>query len=179
MARSQQIPKWCKTIEPEEFKTNIQWRKIDSSNFKKIHYFGDLQGCFTPLKEYFDKYPIIDDELYIFVGDFIDRGIENKAVVQFLLAHHTKKNFVFIEGNHDRNLWKWSNNEKSFGREFQNCTLPELCEGMDSHSGDKLESFKKEIRILFRSFVQLFYHSFGDKDILVSFRQIFIGLISR
>ncbi len=45
-----------------------------------------MKGCFTPLKQYFDKNPMQKDHLYIFVGDLLDRGIENYEVIQFMLS---------------------------------------------------------------------------------------------
>lgn len=53
------------------------------SKYRKIHHIGDIQGCFSILKEYLQE--LEDDECYIFLGDYIDRGIENGKVLKFLL----------------------------------------------------------------------------------------------
>ena len=39
------------------------------SNFNKIVCFGDIHGCFEPLKNYFDENPFNDSNFYIFLGD--------------------------------------------------------------------------------------------------------------
>lgn len=51
------------------------------SKYKKIHHIGDLQGCYSVLKEYIKT--IKEDEFYIFLGDYINRGIENGKVINF------------------------------------------------------------------------------------------------
>ena len=45
---------------------------------EKVVVFGDIHGCYEPLKEYFDKNPFDENTCYIFCGDYIDRGIQNK-----------------------------------------------------------------------------------------------------
>lgn len=81
------------------------------SKYKKIHHIGDLQGCYSVLKEYIKT--IKEDEFYIFLGDYINRGIENGKVIKFLLKICEKENVCLLEGNHERHLIKWANGELS------------------------------------------------------------------
>ena len=75
--------------------------KIDGNKYDKVVIFGDIHNCYDPVKEYFDKNPESDKNLYIFVGDYFDRGIQAKEVLQFCLDHCEKENFVFLQGNHE------------------------------------------------------------------------------
>ena len=75
--------------------------KINGNNYDKVVVFGDIHSCYSPLKEYFDKNPESDKNLYIFVGDYFDRGIQGKEVLQFCLDHCEKENFIFLTGNHE------------------------------------------------------------------------------
>lgn len=51
---------------------------------------------------------LIDERAYyIFLGDYIDRGVENAQIVRFLLAIMECKNICLLEGNHERWLHKW------------------------------------------------------------------------
>ena len=77
--------------------------KINGNNYDKVVVFGDIHNCYSPLKEYFDKNPESDKNLYVFVGDYFDRGIQGKEVLQFCLDHCEKENFVFLQGNHE--IW--------------------------------------------------------------------------
>ena len=104
---TQKIPSGITVLKPDEL--NQIWLKpIDLSEYNKIHHIGDIHGCYTALKEYIDNNGgIKDDEFYIFTGDYIDRGIENAEVVNFLYSIMNKKNIKLLEGNHERWLWNW------------------------------------------------------------------------
>ena len=45
---------------------------------------------------------------YVFVGDYLDRGIENKQVFDLLLNICNKKNVVLLEGNHEAHLFNYA-----------------------------------------------------------------------
>lgn len=77
-------------------------------NINKVVIFGDIHGCYDPLKEYFDKNPFNEQTNYIFVGDYLDRGIQNKEVLEFVISIKDKKNCVFLEGNHEKWLRLYS-----------------------------------------------------------------------
>lgn len=80
---------------------------IDGMQYDKVVVFGDIHNCYDPLKEYFDKNPISDKNLYVFVGDYFDRGIQGKEVLQFCLDNCEKENFIFLTGNHERWIKNW------------------------------------------------------------------------
>ena len=71
--------------------------------YKKIVVIGDIHSCYTPLKEYFDKNPMVDENAYVFLGDWFDRGIEAKETLEFLLSIYNKENVYLLKGNHE--LW--------------------------------------------------------------------------
>lgn len=81
--------------------------KINGNNYDKVVVFGDIHNCYSPLKEYFDKNPESDKSLYVFVGDYFDRGIQGKEVLQFCLDNCEKSNFIFLEGNHCKWVKNW------------------------------------------------------------------------
>lgn len=143
----------------KEFNATSEDLLEDISNYEKIHFIGDLQGSFSPLKEYFDKNNIKDNELYVFVGDYIDRGIENDKCIEFLLNNLYKKNFVFIMGNHEKNLYNCSNNIGLLQDVFEKKTLPQLEE-----NGITKEKMKEAYRgmHLFKFF------KYNDKKLFIS-----------
>ena len=53
-------------------------------------------GRYKTLKEYLDNNPIKEDECYIFVGDYLDRGLQNAETIQLLLQLFKKPNFKFF-----------------------------------------------------------------------------------
>src|SRR5699024_1523453 len=66
-----------KIIKPENFDEIISNNPRDLDKYDKVYVIGDIHGCYSALKEYFDENPINENEAYIFLGDYFDRGIEN------------------------------------------------------------------------------------------------------
>lgn len=98
---------------------------------KEIVIFGDIHGCFTPLKDYFTEHPFDSDVLYIFTGDYLDRGLENDKVLEFMLSIYNKPNVVCLEGNHGKWLRLYASKheedlEKIKSEEFVKGTIPQI-----------------------------------------------------
>ncbi len=156
---TQKIPSGIRGIRPEELDT-IWLKQFDMSSYKRIHHIGDIHGCYTALQTYLsDNGGIKEDEMYIFVGDYIDRGLENAEVVRFLISIMDRKNVLLLEGNHERWLWSWANDTASRSKEFESVTRPIL-----EQSGIR----KKEVRNLYRKFGQCAYYRYEDKVFLVT-----------
>ena len=156
---TQKIPSGIKVIKPDELDT-IWIKMFDLSEYKKIHHIGDIHGCNTALQKYLsDNGGLKDDEMYIFTGDYIDRGLENADVVNFLISIMNKKNVLMLEGNHERWLWLYANDCVGKSKEFELITRPQLEEA-------KID--KKDIRQLYRKFGQCAYYKYGDNIYLVT-----------
>lgn len=156
---TQKIPSGVKVLKPDEL-DSIWLKMIDLSEYKKIHHIGDIHGCNTVLQKYLnDNGGIKDDEFYIFTGDFIDRGIENAEVVEFLISIMDKKNVLMLEGNHERWLTIYGHDGVGKSKEFELVTKPAL---------EETNIDKKQIRQLYRKLAQCAYYKYGDKVFLVT-----------
>ncbi|MCM1050041.1 MAG: AAA family ATPase [Clostridiales bacterium] len=156
---TQKIPSGIKVIKPDEL-NDIWLKMLDLSEYKRIHHIGDIHGCNTVLQKYIsDNGGIKDDEFYIFIGDYIDRGLENVDVVKFLISIKDKKNVLMLEGNHERWLWLYANDCIGKSKEFELITKPQLEEA-------KID--KKDIRQLYRKFGQCAYYKYGNNIYLVT-----------
>lgn len=157
--KTQGIPSGITVIKPEEL-DKVFMKKIDLSEYKAIHHVGDIHGCNTALQKYLNAISgIKDDHFFIFCGDYIDRGIENAEVVQFLLSIKDKPNVLLLEGNHEIHLRKYSEDKKSFSKEFELFTKPAL---------DKAGFNKKDLRQLCRKFAQCAYYTYHGNTYLVT-----------
>lgn len=157
--KTQGIPSGITVIKPEEL-DKVFIKKIDLSEYKAIHHVGDIHGANTALQEYMDEIGgIKDDEFFIFCGDYIDRGIENAEVIQFILSIKDKSNVLLLEGNHEIHLRKYSEDKKSFSKEFELFTKPAL---------DKAGFSKKDLRQLCRKFAQCAYYTYHGNTYLVT-----------
>lgn len=156
---TQKIPSGIKVIKPDEL-DSIWMKMLDLSEYKKVHHIGDIHGCNTALQKYLsDNGGIKDDEFYIFTGDYIDRGLENADVVNFLISIKDKKNVLMLEGNHERWLWLYANDCLGKSKEFELVTRPQL---------EDAKIDKKDIRQLYRKFGQCAYYKYGDNVYLVT-----------
>lgn len=143
----------------DQFKLDdILWHKENLSKWNKIKIIGDIHGCKTVLDEAIPEWE--DDTLYIFVGDLADRGTRNAEMVQFWLDHYNKPNFLFIEGNHERHLRNWANdNYDALTKGFKEETMMELIKaGID----------KAEIRKAARQLQQCLWFRYWGKEYFVS-----------
>lgn len=154
---TQKIPSGIGVISPGEL-DKIWYRPTDLSGYKRIHHIGDIHGCYTVLQEYF-KDGIKEDEAYIFCGDYIDRGIENVKVLNFLLSLIQKPNVFFLEGNHERWLRKWAHGEVSKSPEFEKNTKKELEENNFS---------QKDARIFCSRLGQCCYYTYQGKTVIAT-----------
>lgn len=159
---TQKVPSGVKVIKPEELDT-VLYRPADFSKYKKIHVIGDVHSSYSALQEYL-KDGIKEDNLYIFTGDYLDRGIEPVETVRFLLSIYKLPNVVLLEGNHEQlGLRNYAHNIDDYSRNFKETTLPYLNKATGSG-----EIKKSELRQLCRRFGQVCYFTYGDKKVLVS-----------
>lgn len=111
----------------------INYFTDDLNDYEEVKVIGDIQGCHTVLMEALNNGNLNPTTKYIFSGDLLDRGIENKEVLNFMLSIKNNSNVIFIEGNHDNHLRNWANDswperdgKISMPYEFEHCTLPQL-----------------------------------------------------
>lgn len=155
-----EIRKWCTVIKPSEFDDTFTLKPIDlTDKYDTIYVFGDIHGCYTCFKNFIDKHPLDDKTMYIFVGDYTDRGTENKEMVQWLLDNYKKPNVILLKSNHTVHLERYANEEWEEIRSHE----------FKDETAKQLEEFdKKDLRQLCRKFIQMSYFSFHGGVFLVT-----------
>jgi predicted kinase/predicted phosphodiesterase len=146
-------------IKPEEITKELIYEIKDLSKYEKIVFFGDLQGCYSSIENYFKDNPYNKNYLYIFVGDLVDRGIENDKVMQFMLDFSEKKNVIIIKGNHEYHLDRWARGEKAKSRVFNEKTLPQLY---------KADIKKSEVNYFCKKLIDFLRFKYYEKEITVT-----------
>ena len=146
-------------VDKNNFWNEVGMKCLDMNHYERINVFGDIHGCYDPLKEYFEKYPYSENEMYIFCGDYVDRGKQNKETLEFLMSMASNKNVLFLEGNHERwlNYYSLDEMENIKSETFLNKTMYEL-----------LDIEKKEIRAFYRKLGQIAYFEYGGMKYLIS-----------
>jgi len=138
----------------------------DLSKYKEVVHIGDLQGCLSvligkePHKDGLLKNGFEEDKAYVFVGDIVDRGTENGALLRWILdnAAH-KSNVFFLWGNHEDHLNRFANGLPAVSSEFRDSTLPQL----------KAENItSEEVRRFLDTVVEVFPYQWNGQKVLVS-----------
>jgi serine/threonine protein phosphatase 1 len=62
---------------------------------------GDLHGCFRALRALEAAVPFAADDVLITLGDYVDRGPDSCAVLDWLIAFARRGKLVALRGNHE------------------------------------------------------------------------------
>ena len=146
-------------IDKDNFWNEIDVKLFDMNKYDKVHIFGDIHGCLNPLKMYFENHTYSENEMYIFCGDYTDKGLQNKETLEFLMGLSEKRNTLFLEGNHEGWVNYYANDEVENikSKTFLHKTMPEIID-MD----------KKELRSFYRKIGQMAYFEFDNKKYFVT-----------
>lgn len=149
---------WVK-VDRNNFWNEVGMKLFDLNKYERINIFGDIHGCYNPLKEYFETYPYNENEFYIFTGDYIDRGLQNKETLEFLMELSKCNNVLLLEGNHERwiNYYSLDEIENIKSHTFLKKTMLEI-----------LDIDKKELRAFYRKIGQIAYFTYGNQKYIVS-----------
>lgn len=185
--KDEEVSSTFTVVTPEDAAAKLQESLLfDYNRYNKMVVFGDIHGCFEPLKQYFAENPFDENTAYIFVGDYLDRGIQNKEVVEFLLGIYKNKNVLLLEGNHEKWLRMYADDEgaevlmnaedekvlrkfvdKDFFIRFNRNKIRNF--GFIQNTMPQLAGFKKkDLRQLCRKFGQMAYVEFRGKKYFIS-----------
>lgn len=157
-ASSMTIPSYIKILKPDDVKLNIRYHIHDYSNYENIYVIGDIHGCYDELMR-LPNPAQNNKDLFIYVGDYIDRGPKNAEVVKFLLNIYKLPNVVLLRGNHEVHLESWSKDVESKSIVFNNNTKVELYSANIN---------KKDVQDLLRKMVYVSNFSYENNEYLVS-----------
>jgi serine/threonine protein phosphatase 1 len=88
----------------------------------RIFAIGDIHGCFNAMKELVEnKIKLKQEDKLIFLGDYIDRGPDSKAVIDYIIElQNNNYDVVTLLGNHEAMLIDALNNEDALSKWIQN-----------------------------------------------------------
>jgi len=89
----------------------------DSEDHALIYAIGDVHGQLTMLRALLDQIrdaPLRDEDIILFLGDYIDRGEDSRGVIEELLQlQRERPNTIFLRGNHESLLLSARESEPS------------------------------------------------------------------
>lgn len=146
-----------KTINQSSWREElIESFRVDFNQYKAVFVIGDLQSCFDPLSKFWEENPYDENNLYIFVGDFFDRGIQSRQVAFELIRLSKLKNVRFLFGNHEKHLLNWIKGKEIKSGEFVNQTLPEI------------KDLKTELCAILPKLEDVIVGKMGNKEFIIS-----------
>lgn len=158
-APHQELPGGYEKVSPEEACSLIcECAPYDLSAYKAVNFFGDVHGCATALFDTLAKIGcanghLLDDEFYVFCGDYIDRGLENAEVLEYLMDIAELDNVMLLEGNHERWLDDWAHGREPKSRTFRHKTSKEL---------ESADVSKKRVSRFYRRLIPAAWLSLAD-----------------
>ena len=150
---TQSVPSGITVIKPNEL-NKLFPEVFNMSHYEKVFVIGDVHGCYTVLKKFMDDH-YSEKNMFIFTGDYLDRGIENVETLKYLMEIVNYDNVLLLEGNHERWIRLWANNEDcKRSKEFYYKTRVDLENaGFD----------KKAVRRFVRKIGQFAWFQFDDQ----------------
>jgi len=62
---------------------------------------GDIHGCTKAVSALIDAIEPNQEDLLVFLGDYVDRGPDSRGTIDFLLSLENSHKTVFLRGNHE------------------------------------------------------------------------------
>ncbi len=68
---------------------------------------GDIHGGLKALKEVLDKAKVTQEDVLIFLGDYVDGWSDSAKTLDFLIDLKQSHNCIILKGNHDELILNW------------------------------------------------------------------------
>ena len=163
MIKTTTLPKFCRKINSIDEINNYFTVNL-TNRYERVRIIGDIHGCFTALQQAIT--PWDEKTLYIFCGDYLERGIENKEMIYEMMRLSTLPNTIMLEGNHERHIANFAfNTNLDHSKRFMKEVVAPIVKDMTKKD---VESLQRELRLFYKSLRQCYPFSFHGKKYLVS-----------
>ena len=155
--KNEKLPSALKKI--ESIDEIINFYTADVNQYEKVVIIGDIHSCAEPLKEVLKDFN--EETLYIFVGDYFDRGIQPVETFNIMLDLLEKPNVILIEGNHEeKSMKKFIYDEEKYTKSFEETTLLPLLKEYD------VNYVRASLKKIYKKLRQCFAFEFRGKKFL-------------
>lgn len=163
MIKTTTLPKFCRKINSIDEINNYFTVNL-TNRYERVRIIGDIHGCYTALQQAIT--PWDEKTLYIFCGDYLERGIENKEMMYEMMRLSTLPNTIMLEGNHERHIANFAFNiNLDHSKRFMKEVVAPIVKDMTKKD---VESLQRELRLFYKSLRQCYPFSFHGKKYLVS-----------
>jgi serine/threonine protein phosphatase 1 len=126
---------------------------------------GDIHGCITALTTLVSYVDLREDDVVVALGDYVDRGPDPAAVVQFILDLRQTHNVITLRGNHElmmldsREQRSWFVPWMGYGGE---ATLESYGGSFDGVPDEHLDFLENGLVSFYECDSHFFVHAFAD-----------------
>jgi len=122
---------------------------------------GDIHGCSRAVDTILAAIGPKDDDTIVVLGDFIDRGIDTKGVIERLVELSTQSHLIVIQGNHEQMLLD-AIEDRSMLRQWlhygESTLMSYAAETLESLPDDHID-FIRSTRDYFETATHIFLHA--------------------
>lgn len=178
-------------IAPDEFDSFVDGLFIDdnleAADYTQVIAVGDIHGCYDALAQaLLTALGLWEDGLaiptpttlaanieahsttkFVFTGDYIDRGIQHKEVVDFLYAIHNLRNVKLLLGNHEHNVEREMRGE-NISRYSETVRTLRTLENASTPDND----YVKKLRVIVRKCGLMYSFWFGSEHFVCAHNAI-------
>lgn len=157
--QTQPVPNYVKIIKPNEINSVLEYTPLDFNKYTRIRILGDIHSSYEPVKEYFEKYPLLETDYLISVGDLFDRNDQSAEIMQWWLSMFDRPNVCLLQSNHGVHFNNWAFGQPIKSDVFKFETLVQL---------QKAGFTDREARSIARKEAQFAYFSFNNNIYFVN-----------
>jgi serine/threonine protein phosphatase 1 len=134
---------------------------------------GDIHGCFAALETLAAAVPFAAEDLLVTLGDYVDRGPDSRAVVDWLIARWKLGRLIPLRGNHELIML-----EARFSKGLENSWLafggdatlasygpPGIDGRLDDVPPEHWEFFERSCRDYYETDTHFFVHASADPQL--------------
>jgi serine/threonine protein phosphatase 1 len=132
---------------------------------------GDIHGCITALTTLIDVVELRDDDTIVTLGDYVDRGPDSRAVVDFIMNLGEVHQLVALRGNHEimmldaREKDSWLRPWLSYGGE---ATLQSYGGSFGDVPDAHIDFFENKLHRYYESETHIFVHANLAPDVALA-----------
>ncbi len=109
---------------------------------RRVYAIGDIHGCIIELKSLFEDiqtdlkaYPV-GEHVIVALGDYVDRGPDSRAVLDFLIEKQKTNPMICLCGNHDQRMLEFLDIPEQVGNSFLHFGGQQLLSSYGVETGD-------------------------------------------
>jgi serine/threonine protein phosphatase 1 len=122
--------------------------------------FGDIHGAVSTLRRVLSRVKPTPDDTLVFLGDYIDRGEDSRAVLDLLMELQQRYSCIFLKGNHeDMFLRAYDGAETDWGLWLTNGGIKTLLDFESVLPPDNYVLWMRNLRSFFETDEYYFVHA--------------------